>query len=306
MAAFLQRAFCRTICTGPRDDRPGHRGPAQARPLALLSADRRACRPGALPEVRPAPARDRSQPVRAVPGEGPCRRPGQGREAPGRRHSAPRSGESAQVRTQAFPPPGRETPRRRREHRLRQATGGARPRVVRAVPGEAPRRGPRPLRGGQSGGETLWRGQRRDQAPGGPRQKQAAQEGVARGGAPMPCYGTAAEKTPWPWFKRSTQPSVIDSPVKKRSVTCCEHETAIEGTISNWLQSPMQPGLPRVPVRWLWSTTSCLSIAIGLDCGRTMFLHRGSSKLSARSKTIGHDQELHWVSLDWGCSNTTA
>ena len=46
------------------------------------------CRGGDVPQMRQAPARARAQPVRAVPGEGRRRRPGQGRPAAHRR-SAP-------------------------------------------------------------------------------------------------------------------------------------------------------------------------------------------------------------------------
>ena len=143
----------------------------------------RARGPGPLPQVRQAPARARAQPVRAVPGEGRRRRPGQGRAAARRRPSAARSCPDPRIRARAQPPRGRGAPRRGDMHHLRPGARRGGPRLVRALPGQETRRRPRPLRRGQGGGETLWRRQPGHQAPGGPRQAQAPQEGVARGGA---------------------------------------------------------------------------------------------------------------------------
>ena len=89
-----------------------------------------------------------------------------------------------------------ERERTRRQTEARQAEGLCtacgkdpavpRPRVLRALPGEAPRLGPRQIRGRQGSGEAVRRSQRRGQAPRQPRQERAAQEGVARGGAVRP------------------------------------------------------------------------------------------------------------------------
>ncbi len=41
----------------------------------------------------------------------------------------------------------------------------------------------------------------------------------------MGCCGTVTGTPPWPWFRRSTPPSVIVPPEKPRSATCYVHET---------------------------------------------------------------------------------
>ena len=112
--------------------RSGYRAPAQARPGALPPQDRRAPRQGPVPQVREAPARAPSHPVRTLLREAARRRP------------------------RALPPPHRRAGRGGDVPEVREASAGARAQPVRAVPREGRRH--RPGQGREASG-------RRDAAP---------------------------------------------------------------------------------------------------------------------------------------------
>ena len=216
--------------------RAGHRDEARPRPGALSPAHRRAPREGPVPEMREAPARAASKPVRGVRREAAARRPrtvppahrrsvsrrafarnaGNGRRAPDRQLCEPcnektnrasrardarlraagmprRDPERARrIRTRASPPRARSAPRRGPVHQVRPGAGRGGPRVLRAVPGEAPRRRPRELCRRQGGRAEIRRRQRGSEAKERPPQEQAPPEGPARGGAVHPLRQAAA------------------------------------------------------------------------------------------------------------------
>ena len=136
--------------------------------------------------MRQTASRARTLPVRALrreaePGEpGPRCPAARRRPAPEGRRARPR------IRARPVPPRGRHSPRSRALHKVRQAAGRRRPRVLRAVPGEETKGGPGEIRRREGGGEAVRRGRPRRQEKERPGEEQAPPEGQDRGGPLYP------------------------------------------------------------------------------------------------------------------------
>ena len=156
--------------------------PAQGEALDGLAEGR------PVPEVREAAPCARTQRVRVLRREETHRRPGQGRDAQGRRQAAQRPREGTRLRTEAPPLPSRRAPRRRAVPELREAAARARCQPL----GTVFRGRTRPLREGQGGRQALRRARPRATPKAGAREEPTALARTPRRGPVHPLRAPAA------------------------------------------------------------------------------------------------------------------